>query len=71
MAGKLFVSMPEAQVVSGPSATNPYHLCELTRGDFKLLLESEFTDVQILYHEDTLHNGTQATCMYAIARRET
>jgi 2-polyprenyl-3-methyl-5-hydroxy-6-metoxy-1,4-benzoquinol methylase len=69
-SGRLFVSMPEAPGESGPSLTNPYHLGELTRDDFLWLLETKFTDVQILYHEDTLHNGQQATCMYAICRKE-
>jgi len=32
-------------------------------------LHTQFNNVQIITHEDTLHNGVKSTCMYAIARR--
>jgi len=66
--GTLLISMPEAKE-SGPSSINPYHLCELDFMDFSGLLYTQFDDVQIITHEDTLHNGVQSTCMYGIARR--
>ena len=67
--GRLFVSMPEAKGASGPSKTNPYHLGELSDDDFRGLLTEHFFDVQVYYHEDTLHNGNQAICMYGICRK--
>ena len=67
--GRLLMSMPEAPEESGPSKTNPYHLGELTFDDFVSLLETQFDSIQIIIHEDILHNGVQSNCMYAIARR--
>ena len=67
--GILLISMPEAPVESGPSLVNPFHLGELTFNDFASLLHTQFNNVQIITHEDTLHNGVKSTCMYAIARR--
>jgi len=66
--GTLLTSMPETKE-SGSSAINQYHLGELTFDDFSSLLHKEFDDVQIIKHEDTLHNGVKTNCMYAIARR--
>lgn len=48
---------------------NPYHKHELSRKGFLSLLTSVFDDVQILDHKDTLHNGTQTTCIYGICEK--
>jgi len=68
--GILIISSPEAPDGSGPSKKNPYHKWELTQYDFADILHGSFSDVQILRHEDTLHNGEQATCLYGICRKE-
>ena len=68
-SGILVISSPEAPEGSGPSKKNPYHLWELSRGDFVDMLDDVFIDVQLLEYKDTLHNGEQATCLYGIARR--
>jgi len=68
--GTLLVSMPEAPEKSGPNPFNPYHLHELTFNDFESLLRGFFNNVQIICHEDTLHNGKKANLMFGICRRE-
>jgi len=68
--GILVVSSPEAPEKSGPSKMNPYHKWELTEIDFWDMLTNVFSDVQILRHKDTLHNGEQAICLYGICRKE-
>ena len=68
--GLLLITTPEGD--SGPSQMNPYHLCELTEGDFFRLLANAFGEenVQIIRLTDVLHNGEQKTCLYGIARKE-
>lgn len=68
--GTFLTSMPEAEVESGPNSVNPFHLGELTFNDFASLLYTQFTNVQIITHRDTLHNGVQSKCMYAICKKE-
>jgi 2-polyprenyl-3-methyl-5-hydroxy-6-metoxy-1,4-benzoquinol methylase len=65
--GTLLVSMPETEK-SGPSEINPYHLGELSFEDFVKLFY-EFDSVQIISHEDTLHNGVKSNCLYGIAKK--
>lgn len=68
--GKLLITTPEGN--SEPSRTNPYHLCELTEGDFYRLLSGIFGDgnIQIIRLTDVLHNGERKTCLYGIAGKE-
>jgi len=68
--GILIVSSPEAPWGSGPSKKNPYHKWELSQYDFADILYGSFSDVQILRHKDTLHNGEPTTCLYGICRKE-
>jgi len=67
--GRLLVSMPEAPGKSGPNPYNPYHLHELTFNDFEKLLREFFHNVQIITHEDTLHNGKKARLMFGICQK--
>jgi len=64
--GRLLVSMPEG---SGPNPDNPYHLWELTFNDFMTLLRNVFINVQIVCHDDMLHNGKKANLMFGICRK--
>jgi 2-polyprenyl-3-methyl-5-hydroxy-6-metoxy-1,4-benzoquinol methylase len=67
--GILVISTPEAQE-SGKSKANPYHHGELTRKDFEGLLGKSFSNIQILSHLETLHNGQVTNCLYGICRKE-
>lgn len=68
--GNLIISCPETpKETSGPSDLNPFHLWELTYLDFHVLLSEYFSHVQTIFIQDTLHNGSMATCMYGICRR--
>jgi 2-polyprenyl-3-methyl-5-hydroxy-6-metoxy-1,4-benzoquinol methylase len=68
--GRLLVSMPEAPDQSGPSPDNKYHLWELSFMHFHTMLWNRFdTGVQIINHEDTLHNGVKSNCLYGICLR--
>ena len=64
--GILIVSTPEKK----GETVNKYHKHELTRGGFWALLESTFNGIQILEHEDTLHNGTQTNLMIGVCNKE-
>ena len=67
--GRLLISMPEAPGESGPNPYNPYHLHELTFNDFEKLLREYFDNVQIITHEDRLHNGKKARLMFGICQK--
>lgn len=76
VGGTLIVSSPENQTgISGPSSTNKWHIWELTRADFLLLLHSHFSrqDVELITHKTILHTGEQATeqttCFYGICHK--
>ena len=64
--GKLVVTTPEKR----GETTNEYHKHELTKDEFKRLIEGKFKDVQIWEIKDELHNGTQTNLLFSIARKE-
>ena len=70
--GILVVSTPEnSDEISGASKKNMYHKWELNKDNFKRLLEDVFRwrDIQIIEHEDILHNGVKSNMFYGICRK--
>ncbi len=63
--GILVISTPE----KNEQNINPYHKCELTKKGFEELLRYQFKDVQIIEHEDILHNGIKSNMLYGICRK--
>lgn len=70
--GTLIISSPESNSrTSGPSATNPYHLWELTKKDFLALLHKNFKKehVELVTYRSVLSNGERTTCFYGFCHK--
>jgi 2-polyprenyl-3-methyl-5-hydroxy-6-metoxy-1,4-benzoquinol methylase len=70
--GVLIVSSPENPTgKSGKSEHNPDHLWELSKEDFRALLEGVFgpEHVQLISYEAKLSTGVTTTCWYGICRK--
>ena len=64
--GTLIVSTP----AKAGNTVNPYHKHELTKKEFKGLLDGVFDHVEMITQRDTLHNGTQTNLLFGICRKE-
>jgi SAM-dependent methyltransferase len=64
--GILVITTPEKQ----GDTVNKYHQHELTKDEFRRLIEVKFKDVQILEIKDEVHTGAKTNLMFSIARKE-
>lgn len=67
--GVLVITTPETKK-TGKSKRNKYHLCELTKFDFVMLLLEFFPNLEVIIQKDTLHTGEEVSLMYGICHKE-
>lgn len=70
--GTLIISSPEnSSGISGYSATNPYHLWELSKKDFLNLLYTKFKqqEVELITYRATLSYGELTTCLFGVCHK--